>query len=350
MKNKLLSIFITLALMFTASNVAYAKEVDSVSETESTQAEETCESAESDSTSANNASDISTTTPSKTDDSQVVDDSDEANDSTSENENNTENVLQDDEASDEEKDSQDEEETDEDEENDDETDDENLDELEEDDNPCVELSLTDSKTGITVNGTMPKDSILTVAIMDPYTDLLNQVIDYNMQMNYDMDTFDFMFIENTYSITITDADGECFTPEDLTIKKALDFDTVNRLGDNPTYVYANGDKISSSYSQDDESISFSSDTTSCLFSIVGFETYKFCTVTFEILSKSDDSFISSSQCRYRIGDEIIIPEFYSKDLKKLKNFTWNNVDEVAKGDATYVHYIDSSEYVVDKEN
>ena len=368
MKNKLLSIFVTITLLFSATNVAYAEETEETQETTSIESSNV-------STTNNTSSDSLSTVDEESvndlahqhSDSEIIDSSESSNEqldatpgdeldiAINGNSMNSSDVVDGDEL---ENKSEKDMEIDVEPENeseatpDDEPEDEHGEELEEElenKSILVETTLVDSNYGLTVNGMLPDGASLSVEYIEPESDLKELLFDNNSLMDYDADSFDYMFIEGSYEIIISDENGEKYSPSDkLAISIELDPDTVNRANSKGFFVYLGAEKTDSSYYKD--IVSFDMEPSQSTFSIIGYETYEFCTVSFEILSKNDESFIAENHCRYKIGDKVFIPEFYSDDYHVLDNLSWKNVSATATGDVTYTHYIDSSEYIISKNN
>ncbi len=382
MKNKLLSIFVTITLLFSATNIAYAEETDETQENISIDSPDVSTANDTSSDSSSTSEESSDDLTNKSLENEVLESSEEQLDTNSEDkpdvsieekvendseiisadelENEPENEpeegledeLEDEPENEPENESEDEPENESEDEPEDESEDELEDEFEdelEDENILIETTLVDSDSGLTVNGMLPDGATLSVEYIEPESDLKELLFENNSLMNYDADSFDYMFIEDSYKIIISDENGEKYSPSDkLTISKKLDSDTVNRANDKGFFVYIGAKKIDNSCSKN--IVSFDMEPSQSTFSIVGYETYEFCTVTFEILSKNDESFIAENHCRYKIGDKVFIPEFYSDDYQILDNLSWKNVSATANGNVTYTHYIDSSEYNISKNN
>ncbi len=322
MKNKLISVFVTFGLLFSATNISYAEEIneENIFE-ENITTEDVIDSS---------ASDKDNTITSE-EDSIEADDFNENEDATDVNNTDIDNIDTD-----------------------------NIDDIDTDDINITDIdkdivlencTLSDSDTGISITGSFPNDSYIHVSILDPEETIQASVLEHNSTMSYNEDSFEFYFIENTYSIDVYDSNGNLYTTSDtITITKKFDNDTYSRLDNHKMLAFINDSSVDCQYSSNGKELSFTSKGLDSVYTFEGIETYEFCTITFEILSKKDDSFITSSECRYKIGDEIIIPEFYSKDYKRINNLDWSKVDHIALGDATYTHFIDSNDYKVAKEN
>lgn len=215
-------------------------------------------------------------------------------------------------------------------------------------------TLIDETSGIAVEGMLPKDASISVETIDneefaaTITDTNN--IFYENPDAYD--SFDFLFMDSSYRIIITDPKGNEYVPKyELLVTKKITDENVTKIGSNQFTVTENGVEVLNSFNAATKELSYlTSDLSNTLIS--GTNTVNYVLIRFEVLSTNND-FEFSSVSKLEIGAEIVVPEFYTSDEtigSALSDIDWSDVDSVATASVTYTKYIDSSDYIIERGN
>lgn len=215
-------------------------------------------------------------------------------------------------------------------------------------------TLIDETSGIAVEGMLPKDASISVETIDneEFAAIMTKANNVFYENPDAYDSFDFLFMDSSYRIIITDSEGNEYVPKyELLVTKKVADENVTKIGNNQFTVTENGTEVSNSFNAETKELSYLTSNLSDTL-ISGINTINYVSVRFEVLSTNND-FEFSSVSKLEVGAEIVVPEFYTSDKtigSALSDIDWSDVDSVATASVTYTKYIDSSDYIIERGN